>query len=139
MIYKHLTTAEIPEYWLRCKEQVQSALAHNGGESNEEHYRRQIEQGKIHVFVAEKDGKVVVTMLAYFIQYQLKTALFTIAVGADEPHLFDQCYREYIPTVLEWAKRNGATIWRASVHPAMARLLRPYGFETLYHVVHKEI
>lgn len=103
------------------------------GEFNVEDIYRLAQQGHITIAMIENEKGVQLAIAFEFIFYPRWTAVNILALagqGLAEAFIrFGACFKA-------WCREAGAEKIQASCRPAMARLLRQYGFTSSYQTMH---
>ena len=81
------------------------------------------------------EGRAI-TMVVEVVMYPSQTAVNIMALGGDRfaegEAVFGEAFRQ-------WCRKAGATVIEASCSPAMARMLRKFGFDVAYQVVRSKV
>jgi len=95
-----------------------------------------IKAGRAYCLVAKNDDgelpAVVAAMVLELIAYPQFTVMNVTALGGRELGLLKNKYWKH---VCSWAFMNGVRTMQASASPAMARMLKSYGFEPVYQTL----
>lgn len=136
MKFAKVAPNEVSSVWLQCAPHIHRALITGRGEAEVEHLRRHVVDGRMDMFVGiDDDDKVAICLLSQFIRHANYTAFRICCLGGD-PHSLEVGIEEFMPTLKEWTRANGASKWEAYCHQGMARLLqKKLGFGERYSVV----
>lgn len=137
----HITLAvpdQVAEHWHLVKDLLKQAIDHGVGESTLADYLKRIMNYQAQLWVITDDGYNVKGVgLTKFIEYSTHRTLHIVAVaGVDWAEWADQYY------VLEqFAKENNCKAVEQWGRPGWSKILPKTipGFETVYHVMRKEI
>jgi hypothetical protein len=137
-----LSTVELLDtYWLSLLPALQRVVdeAMHGEMTTDDIYEA-IKTGRMYGAVAKKDGgeqpEVALVMILEILAYPQYTVLNIVALGGRELDLFKSKFWEHM---CSWAFMNGVRTMQASVSPAMARVLKGFGFESIYATVRKNL
>lgn len=133
-----LTPEQVSEYWHLIKGGLQAAIDHGQGETTLlEYLKRALNyQAQFWVFLDDADN-VVGTGITQFIDYTTHRTLHIVACAGIDWDSWAEGY--YV--VEEFAKKNGCKAVEQWGRPGWSKILpkKIPGFETVYHVMRKEI
>jgi hypothetical protein len=124
-------------YWGQVCEALAPCIddAMHGEMTLDDIYER-IKAGQMYCLVAKNDDgelpDVVAAMVLELITYPQYTVMNVIALGGSNMGVLKGKYWEYF---CNWAFMNGVRQLQASVSPAMARVLKSYGFKPVYQTL----
>tara|TARA_R110000823_G_scaffold173286_4_gene305627 strand:+ start:321 stop:818 length:498 start_codon:yes stop_codon:yes gene_type:complete len=137
-----LCTVELLDlYWPQTAEALQRCVddAMHGEMTMEDIYEG-VKAGRMYALVAKKDdGELPEVALALILEtqaYPQFTVLNIAALGGRELDLLKSKFWKH---VCSWAFMNGVRTMQASVSPAMARILKRYGFNKIYETVRMDL
>jgi hypothetical protein len=137
-----LSTVELLDmYWLALLPALQRVVdeAMHGEMTTNDIYEA-IKAGRMYGAVAKNDDgeepEVALVMILETVAYPQYTVLNIVALGGRELDLFKSKFWEHM---CSWAFMNGVRTMQASVSPAMARILKGFGFESVYATVRKSL
>jgi hypothetical protein len=129
---------QVAEHWHLVKDLLKKAIDHGVGESTLTDYLKRILNYQAQLWVFSDDADNIVGVgLTKFIDYSTHRTLHIVAVaGVDWPEWADQYY-----VVEKFAKENNCKAVEQWGRPGWSRVLPKVipGFETVYHVMRKEI
>jgi hypothetical protein len=129
---------QVAEHWHLVKDLLKKAIDHGVGESTLTDYLTRILNYQAQLWVFSDDADNIVGVgLTKFIDYSTHRTLHIVAVaGVDWPEWADQYY-----VVEKFAKENNCKAVEQWGRPGWSRVLPKVipGFETVYHVMRKEI
>lgn len=133
-----LTTVQIlDQYWPQVIEVLQPCVddAMHGEMTIDDIYNR-IKAGQMYCLIAKHDDgelpKVALALVLELVAYPQFTLMNITALGGRELEFLKSKFWKH---VCSWAYMNGVRQLQASVSPAMARILRRYGFKPTYETV----
>jgi len=135
MKYAMVKPEELERVWLEVKVLIEKAKVYAVGESNSEHIRRWVHKGEMALFIGWDETGICFAMVSKFVYYANYTALRVLVFAGNTAGIFDKAMEEYWPSIVFWAKSQGAERCEAYCHPSMTRLLKKYGFEPQCSVV----
>ena len=128
-------------YWLQTAVVLQPVVekAMNGEMTLDDIYDG-IKAGRIYCVIAKRDvgeiPEVAIAIAMQIVIYPQFSVLDIIALGGRQLNLFKSKFWQHL---CSWAFMNGIRTMEASVSPAMARILKGYGFEQVYVTVRKPL
>jgi len=129
---------QITEHWHQFKDHLKKAIDHGVGESTLTDYLRRLLgfQAQLWVF-SDDEGSIVGVSLTQFIEYSTHKTLHIVAVSGEAWN--DWASQYYV--VEQFAKENGCKAVEQWGRPGWSKVLPKVipGFETVYHVMRKEI
>lgn len=131
------TVAMLDVYWGQIAVVLERCVAEAmHGEMTLEDIYNNIRLGRMYALIAKNDeGDLPDVALALILEvkaYPQFSVLNIAALGGRELNLL---YSRFWKHVCSWAFMNGVRTMEASVSPAMARVLRRYGFNKVYETV----
>ena len=137
-----LSTVELLDtYWLALLPALQRVVdeAMHGELTTDDIYTA-IKAGHMYGVVAKNDDgeepEVALVMILETITYPQYVVLNIVALGGRELDLVKSKFWKHM---CSWAFMNGVRTMQASVSPAMARILKGFGFESVYVTVRKSL
>jgi hypothetical protein len=137
-----LATVELLDmYWLALLPALQRVVdeAMRGEMTTNDIYTA-IKAGRMYGIIAKNDDgeepEVALVVISEIVAYPQYTVLNIVALGGRELDLFKSKFWEHM---CSWAFMNGVRTMQASVSPAMARILKGFGFESVYVTVRKSL
>ena len=137
-----LSTVELLDtYWLALLPALQRVVDEAMyGEMTTDDIYNAIKAGHMYGIVFKSDDgeepEVALVMILETVAYTQYTVLNVVALGGRELDLFKSKFWKHI---CSWAFMNGVRTMQASVSPAMARILKGFGFEPVYVTVRKSL
>lgn len=137
-----LSTVEMLDtYWPQTASVLQRCVDYAmHGEMNMEDIYEGIKAGRLYGLIAKNDdGELPDVALALILEiqaYPQYTVLNIAALGGRELDLLKSRFWKH---VCSWAFMNGVRTMQASVSPAMARILKGYGFNKIYETVRLDL
>ena len=131
------STSILDIYWGQTCEALASCLADDMyGEMTLDDIYNRIKAGQMYCLVFKNDEgelpDVVLAMVLELIIYPRLTVLNITAIGGRELSLMRDKFWKHI---CSWAYMNGVRHIQASVTPAMARMLKSYGFKPIHQTL----
>lgn len=106
------------------------------GEFTVEDLKRLTSEGRAITMVVSDESGAVFALVFEVVLYPSQTAVNIMALGGDRfaegEAVFGEAFRQ-------WCRKAGATVIEASCSPAMARMLRKFGFDAAYQVVRSKV
>jgi hypothetical protein len=123
-----------PDYlqntWPIAKDWLEAGLAYSAGEYSVDQLKVFIQQGSHIMFLMMDDEKPVGACTVTFENYPNARIAFVSSIGGKG--LSDEGLLE---SFSEWCRANGCTSIRGAVRPAVAALVKIFGFEQRYIIV----
>lgn len=113
------------------RQQIERALVYADGVLGFSDVKKAVEDGVMQLWVGENEDAVMVTEL---VDYPAKRVARVVAIAGAL-----RKYKDQFDLFLAWAKMNGACEVEAWCRPAVARLLRRYGFEKRQEIVRRPV
>lgn len=125
------TPEEVEALWPRIRPFIERAVLEAGrGEYSAQDVREMAVSGHATLFLVERGGIDCMGGALEFIRFPAGRSLNIMTIAGQ--HL-DQCAAWFMDDLKRFAKLSDAKWIEATTSPAMARLLRRVGFETIYH------
>ena len=123
----------ITEHWPAAARLLTPVLQYADGEYTVDDLLELCREGRAVAAIAHNEaGQPFMAMVFEFRYFPRKTVLNVIALaGRDLDRVAGTFWRRFV----QWAQESGATNIQACTRPAMARMLRPLGFEHTYNLV----
>ena len=136
-----LYTVELLDaYWPQTAAVLERCVDTMYGEMTMQDVYDGIKAGQLYALIAKNDeGELPDVALALILEIQAYpqfTALHITALGGRELDLLASKFWKH---VCSWAFMNGVRTIQASVSPAMARILKRYGFNKVYETVRLDL
>jgi len=133
-----LVPDQITEQWHLYKDLLKEAVDHGVGESTLTDYLKRLLNWQAQLWVVhDPEGNLKGVGMTQFINYSTHKTLHLVAIaGVDWPAWADQFY-----VIEEFARTNKCTAVEQWGRPGWSKILPKVipGFETVYHVMRKEI
>jgi hypothetical protein len=122
----------LSQHWPAAARLLEPVLGAARGEFTLEDLEELCRDGRAVAGVLYEGERPVMAMVFEFRYYPRRTVLNVIALAGSN---LAQVAGTFWPTFRQWAKESGATEIEACTSAAMARHLRPLGFERTYELV----
>lgn len=98
--------------------------------------RRLCEQGRAICMLVSDGAGPMFALVFEVVHYPSQSAVNLMALGGER---FAEGEAVYGSVFREWCRQAGASVIEASCSPAMARMLRKFGFDVAYQVVRSQV
>lgn len=122
------------QVWPDVKDWLEAGLAHGAGEYNVDQLKVMIQRGENILHVMIDEDKPVGACAVCFENYPNARVAFVTSIGGKG--LSDEGLLE---SFSEWCRSNGCTSIRGAVRPAVAALVKIFGFEQRYIIVEHQL
>lgn len=131
-----VNTEDVGILWPQVAEHLQSAIDTSQGEYALEDIRLQLETGLMRLWIAyNRDGEIVASATCEISRFPQKRICHVVLAGG----MTYEYWLLALPSVIDWAKENGADAVRMYARKGLAKKLVEVGGREVYTVVQHDI